>query len=294
MKAKENALQVFNFSENNSPVRVVMNENNPLFCLADVCRILGLSNSREVAKRLNQKGVILTDTLTAKGTQRLTYVNEGNLYKVIFRSDKPSARKFEEWVTDEVLPSIRKTGSYAMPAAPVRKYTTRGELINAEVLHLLWLIAESLPHGSQKKLAFELGVSENTISKVLTGKHRNARILKALYDIAYKNRQQLLLYNQPALMAKRLLMADLSPEEMQALNNNPLPVVQVDNNLPVKDNRPRVVYTVGSKYGNQNARKYPKGEKHKQMSGAAYRRLKKEREAAKAIATEHTQKGCAV
>ncbi|HNX66487.1 MAG TPA: phage antirepressor KilAC domain-containing protein [Bacteroidales bacterium] len=88
--------------------------NNPWFCLADLCRILDLANSRAVRSRLNEKGVITIDTLTPGGPQQLTYVDEPNLYKVIFQSRKQEAEIFTEWVTGEVLPSIRKNGIYAL------------------------------------------------------------------------------------------------------------------------------------------------------------------------------------
>ena len=62
-----------------------------------------------------QRGVAITDTLTAGGVQSMTYINEANLYKCIFQSRKPEAEKFQDWVYEEVLPSIRKHGVYATP-----------------------------------------------------------------------------------------------------------------------------------------------------------------------------------
>lgn len=109
-----NDLQIFKNDEFGE-VRTVTINNEPMFCLADVCRVLDISNSRDAKTRLNKKGVVITDTLTKGGMQKSTFINEGNLYKVIFQSRKPNAEKFTEWVTDEVLPTIRKTGSYNLP-----------------------------------------------------------------------------------------------------------------------------------------------------------------------------------
>ena len=99
-------------------VRTTILNDNPYFCLTDVCRILGISNSRNVKKRLNEDGVHTIDTIENTGfAQRkvnLTYINESNLYKCIFQSKKKSAIKFTEWVTSEVLPSIRKYGEYKL------------------------------------------------------------------------------------------------------------------------------------------------------------------------------------
>jgi len=101
------------FKNENFEVRVAVDENNePLFCLSDVCKILGLDNSRQAKTRLDQKGVISIDTLTNGGVQKLDFINEPNLYRLIFQSRKPEAEVFQEWVFSEILPSIRKTGSY--------------------------------------------------------------------------------------------------------------------------------------------------------------------------------------
>lgn len=83
-----------------------------MFCLPDVCRALGLIQPSKVRERLNEKCVRKIPTITAGGEQKLLYVNESNLYKTIFQSRKEAAERFTDWVTSEVLPAIRKTGSY--------------------------------------------------------------------------------------------------------------------------------------------------------------------------------------
>lgn len=111
--SKENAVQIFENPQFGN-VRVVMSENNqPLFCLADVAKALEIKNVSDLKSRLNQKGVAITDTPTKGGIQPMTYVNEGNVYKCVFQSRKPDAEKFQDWVCEEVLPSIRKHGMYA-------------------------------------------------------------------------------------------------------------------------------------------------------------------------------------
>ena len=105
-----NVLQTFSF--NNQPVRTVQLNNQPYFNLKDVCEVLDIKNHKDVVSRLNPKGVDTTDTLTNGGMQKMTYINESNLYKTIFQSRKEEAEQFTEWVTSEVLPAIRKTGVY--------------------------------------------------------------------------------------------------------------------------------------------------------------------------------------
>lgn len=104
-------LKIFNNPEFGE-IRTVTINDEPMFCLSDVCKALELSNVTEVKKRLNEKGLSSIETLTKGGRQNLLYVNESNLYKTIFQSRKESAERFTDWVTSEVLPSIRKNGGY--------------------------------------------------------------------------------------------------------------------------------------------------------------------------------------
>lgn len=106
----DNNLQTWNYGS--SEIRTVEKNGEPWWVLADVCKVLEISNSRNVSSRLetDEKGVALVDTLG--GTQQMTIINESGLYAVILRSDKPQAKPFRKWVTNEVLPSIRKHGAY--------------------------------------------------------------------------------------------------------------------------------------------------------------------------------------
>jgi prophage antirepressor-like protein len=118
----DTGISVFNF-ESGFNVRVCANNGNPLFCLSDVCHVLGIQNPSYVKERLNPKGVSLKETLTKGGKQSLLFISEGNLYKVVIRSDKPNARKFEDWVTEEILPTIRKTGIFSTTPLPYLQFS---------------------------------------------------------------------------------------------------------------------------------------------------------------------------
>ncbi len=106
-------LQIFSNAEFGD-VRSIIKDGEPWFCLADACRILEIKNSRDAKNRLMQDGVGTTDIIDSLGrNQTADFINEPNLYKLIFQSRKAEAERFANWVTSEVLPSIRKHGLYA-------------------------------------------------------------------------------------------------------------------------------------------------------------------------------------
>lgn len=105
----------FDFEEH--AVRVLTRDGEPWFVLADVCGVLSISNSRDASSRLDddEKGVVITDTLG--GPQEMNIINESGLYTLILTSRKAEAKRFRKWVTAEVLPTIRKTGSFSAPVS---------------------------------------------------------------------------------------------------------------------------------------------------------------------------------
>lgn len=170
-----NELQTFNF--NNNPVRTFIVESEPWFCLKDVCVIFGISNITMLKQRLNPKGLSRAEVLTKGGMQRVITINEPNLYKVVFRSDKPIAQEFENWICEKVLPSIRKTGSYTLSDKPVEvKEHTR-----------------KLPRGKKEivlsaKAKEEVGgIVKAVLNKAMSDKQFS---IKGLHDIMRAEKEQ--------------------------------------------------------------------------------------------------------
>lgn len=108
-----NELQIFN-SEEFGEIRTIEIDGKPYFVATDVATALGYVNPRKAVND-HCKGVTKRDTPTSSGVQSMSYINEGDLYRLIMKSKLPSAEKFESWVMDEVLPTIRKTGGYRKP-----------------------------------------------------------------------------------------------------------------------------------------------------------------------------------
>lgn len=124
-----NDLQIFTYNE--TPLRTMEIDGEVWWVLKDVCEILGIANSNNVAARLDddEKGIRPVDTL--KGKQNMTVVNEPGIYKVILRSDKPEANGLMRFVTHEVLPQIRRTGAYStnQPMTPAQLIAAQAQVL---------------------------------------------------------------------------------------------------------------------------------------------------------------------
>jgi anti-repressor protein len=142
-------------------VRIAMSESNdPLFCLADVCRVIGITNARNVRSRLEEDDVRQMDTIDSLGrNQQVTFITESGLYDVIIRSESEKAKPFRKWVTSEVLPSIRKHGVY------LTNETLEKALLSPDYLIKL---ATQIKEERQKRIEAEKKVAEAAPSIAFT------------------------------------------------------------------------------------------------------------------------------
>lgn len=142
-----NNINIFE-SDQFGKVRVAMNESNePMFCLADVCSVIGIANARNVRQRLEEDDVHQMDTIDSLGrNQQVTFITESGLYDVVIRSDSEKAKPFRKWVTGEVLPSIRKHGAYMTEQTIEKALTSPDFLIQ---------LATNLKEEQQKRLEAE-------------------------------------------------------------------------------------------------------------------------------------------
>ncbi|MFJ2502581.1 phage antirepressor KilAC domain-containing protein [Microbacterium sp. NPDC087592] len=106
------ALEVFQYTDRE--VRTVTLDGEAWFVLADICGVLEISNVGNVAARLDEADIRQADISSGGQRRAVTIVSESGMYEVVIRSDKPEARRFRWWVTHEVIPAIRRTGSYAV------------------------------------------------------------------------------------------------------------------------------------------------------------------------------------
>ena len=132
-------IQVFEYQ--NNKVRTVDVDGEAWFVLKDVCEVLHLGTTAKVAERLDDDEKGMNQIHTPGGTQNVTVVNESGLYHVILRSDKPEAAPFRRWVTNDVLPAIRKTGSYNAP-----------QLTRSQLLATALIAAHEEPEEKDKQI----------------------------------------------------------------------------------------------------------------------------------------------
>lgn len=131
-----NELQIFHYS--GYEVRTVQVDEETWWVLKDVCDILSIASPHKVFERLDEDEKGWNQIPTLGGKQNMQIVNESGLYNVILRSDKPQAKPFRKWVTNEVLPSIRKTGGYHVSENPeqikleAQKARAEAMLLNAK------------------------------------------------------------------------------------------------------------------------------------------------------------------
>lgn len=200
-----NELQIFN-SEEFGEVRTIEIDGKPYFVGTDVAKALGYSNPRKAILD-HCKGVTKRDTPTSSGVQSMSYINEGDLYRLIMKSKLPSAEKFEAWVMDEVLPTIRKTGSYQKPmtVAEQIQLLAQGNQDHEERIEKLENTM-TIDYGQQKYLG---DLVSRVVIEVLGGKKSNAydeigkkvfaecnRDVKTYFDVNARNNIPKLRYQE--------------------------------------------------------------------------------------------------
>lgn len=200
-----NELQIFN-SEEFGEIRTVEIDGKPYFVGADVAKALGYSNPRKAILD-HCKGVTKRDTPTSSGIQSMSYINEGDLYRLIMKSKLPSAEKFEAWVMDEVLPTIRKTGSYQKPmtVAEQIQLLALGNQDHEERIEKLENTM-TIDYGQQKYIS---DLVSKVVIEVLGGKKSNAydeigkkvfaecnRDVKTYFDVNARNNIPKLRYQE--------------------------------------------------------------------------------------------------
>ncbi len=156
--------QIIPFQFDAREVRTMLIDDQPWFCATDVCAVLGYANSRKaIADNCRKAGVTASDISSGGQKRRVTFISEGNLYRLIIKSRKEEAQRFEAWVCDEVLPAIRKHGLYGDSSNKMA--TLVGETIGTDGFHMLGALIKG------KVAALPVGVRRRATAKIWSQTH---------------------------------------------------------------------------------------------------------------------------
>ena len=209
-----NDLQIFN-NEEFGEVRTAVINDEPMFCLIDICKALEIKNATDVAKRLDEDELTRLNLGSRAG--ETNFITESGLYAVILRSDKPNAKKFRKWVTSEVLPTIRKTGGYNKPMSTAEKIKLLAQG-NEELNERVEKVEDKLDslENDMPLYGCEIEELKNHISRraisILDGKnseaYKDASIRGTIYKDIYRQLKREYGYASSYKSLKRKYLAD--------------------------------------------------------------------------------------
>ena len=192
-------MQIFEY-EDNDQFRVIDHNGEPWFVLAEVCKKLGIVNTGDAASSLDEDermtiGITDSQKGTRGGARQMTIINESGLYSLVLRSRKLEAKRFKKWITSEVLPSIRKTGSYGghVPAF-IKRHNANWNRVNVgyfsvinELAVRVWgrlemvghMMADYAPNGTQNRPENSVG---SLFAKWLDTNHPHLKNTHLMYS----------------------------------------------------------------------------------------------------------------
>ena len=234
-----NSLQVFNSPEFGQ-VRTIIEGDKILFCASDVAKALGYSNYNDAVNK-HCRAIVKRDTPISGKIQAINFIPEGDIYRLIIRSKLPSAEKFEHWVFDEVLPSIRKNGFYGF-ATKEEYERSIARAVGIEMRKgMTDAIKEVLPETKHKKFAYPNYT--NLVYKIIFGK--NTKQLKFERELPqdanireYLTSEELTKVEMVEGLVKTYLYAGLEYEQIKNVLRATFPdgvklVCQITNNRKI-------------------------------------------------------------
>lgn len=185
-------------------IRVKMINGEPWFSGKDVCYSIGISKYRDFLSKLDDDERVSTNMDTLGGNQQITVVNESGLYHLIFLSRKPEAKAFRKWVTNEVLPSIRRTGGYSV--CPTQRPTLPTPKYRPDFIEWKQAVCRYLNRNDLKTVATNMKVTYSHVCKVYSGNTMSRRIADRLTKLAISHKNKGIIYPEPVPVYRQLLV----------------------------------------------------------------------------------------
>jgi len=202
---KGKPMQIVQFNSSEFSVRSIVINDEPWFVAKDVCEVLGLTHITNTLSRVDSEDLSVVKLHSGGQTRNMKVVNESGLYQIIFMSKKPQAKKFKRWVTSEVLPSIRKYGSYSLIQEEPEEPSDTIDLPKEKLLELL----TSLSKGFEV-LSIEVGNLNKKINTKLKRKEvkNNANNLlecqQTLKELDFVKKLEAVISNNPGINQSNL------------------------------------------------------------------------------------------
>lgn len=198
---KETSIQIFNFES--FDVRIVDRDGNPWFVVNDVAKCLGMTprNARDLVSDLDEDERAEVILPTPGGPQKTLIISESGLYHLVGKSRKPEAKNFSRWVRKDILPSIRKTGSYISSNCKSDLH-----LIKVQNQILQRTIEELIEQREElEKQREELNTVKNDVDVIIKDRKENERQLSLLpeSDLEYSKTTRSLLNQRVRTYAKK-------------------------------------------------------------------------------------------
>lgn len=180
-------IQVFQ-NEQFGQVRTIDENGKVLFCAKDVAEALGYSNTRDAINR-HCKGVVKRDAPTKSGKQSMSFIPEGDIYRLAASSELPGADAFESWIFDEVLPSIRKHGGYELDKAKQSRLETMERNSRAREASLWLKIAKTVKSDTYQQICASYASKTLAGREVIplpksTQRHYTATEIGAMFSVS--------------------------------------------------------------------------------------------------------------
>lgn len=171
MNNENNKVSLFENDTLGSLRTTIDDYGRPVFCLKDACTILDIKNPSDAKKRLKSSGVVRITKLDSNGKfNNYLYITESNLYKLIFQSRKEEAQQFVDWVTEVILPQIRKYGRYNLKSITESNETAMAFL-------------DSYNEFQTRIAILERNEQETKEARTYVKRALDSNVLKDLYDV---------------------------------------------------------------------------------------------------------------